>query len=116
MAFTLSVVATAKHYICNEQESNRTYHPATGPSQGYSANLDDKTMHEIYLWPFADSVAAGAGSVMCSYNQVNGTQACQNDKTLNGLLKGELGFRGNVMSDWGGDQNWTSIRFEWVRY
>ena len=95
------VVATAKHYICNEQESNRTYHPAIGPSQGYSANLDDKTMHEIYLWPFSDSVAAGAGSVMCSYNQVNGTQACQNDKTLNGLLKGELGFRGNVMSDWG---------------
>jgi beta-glucosidase len=95
------VVATAKHYICNEQESNRTYHPATGPSQGYSANLDDKTIHEIYLWPFADSVAAGAGSIMCSYNQVNGTQACQNDKTLNGLLKGELGFQGNVMSDWG---------------
>jgi beta-glucosidase len=95
------VVATAKHYICNEQESNRTYHPATGPSQGYSANLDDKTIHEIYLWPFADSVAAGAGSVMCSYNQVNGTQACQNDKILNGLLKGELGFQGNVMSDWG---------------
>ncbi|UJR34257.1 hypothetical protein I4U23_021661 [Adineta vaga] len=95
------VVATAKHYICNEQESNRTYHPKTGPSQGYSANLDDKTMHEIYLWPFMDSVAAGAGSVMCSYNQVNGTQACQNDKTLNGLLKDELGFQGNVMSDWG---------------
>jgi beta-glucosidase len=38
---------------------------------------------------------------MCSYNQVNGTQACQNDKTLNGLLKGELEFQGNVMSDWG---------------
>ncbi|CAF4840027.1 unnamed protein product [Rotaria sp. Silwood1] len=95
------VVATAKHYICNEQESNRTYHPTTGPSQGYSANLDDKTMHEIYLWPFADSVAAGAGSVMCSYNQVNGTQACQNNKILNGLLKDELKFQGNVMSDWG---------------
>jgi beta-glucosidase len=95
------VVATAKHYICNEQETNRSYHPPTGPTQGYSANLDDKTMHEIYLWPFADSVAAGVGSVMCSYNQVNGTQACQNDKILNGLLKNELGFRGNVMSDWG---------------
>jgi beta-glucosidase len=95
------VVATAKHYICNEQETNRTYHPPAGPTQGYSANLDDKTMHEIYLWPFVDSVAAGAGSVMCSYNQVNGTQACENNKTLNGLLKDELGFQGNVMSDWG---------------
>jgi len=94
------VVATAKHYICNEQETHRNYRPPIGPYQGYSANLDDKTMHEIYLWPFADSVAAGAGSIMCSYNQVNGTQACENNKTLNGLLKGELGFRGNVMSDW----------------
>jgi beta-glucosidase-like glycosyl hydrolase len=102
------VVATAKHYICNEQETNR-FHEALGStqglkavgSQGYSANLDDKTIHEIYLWPFASSVAAGVGSVMCSYNQVNGTQACQNDKTLNGLLKGELSYPGNVMSDWG---------------
>jgi beta-glucosidase-like glycosyl hydrolase len=102
------VVATAKHYICNEQETNR-FHSSPGSigklgqsnSQGYSANLDDKTIHEIYLWPFAASVAAGVGSIMCSYNQVNGTQACQNDKTLNGLLKEELGFQGNVMSDWG---------------
>ncbi|UJR25888.1 hypothetical protein I4U23_007236 [Adineta vaga] len=102
------VVATAKHYICNEQETNRFYglvadFPKVDDinSQGYSANLDDKTIHEIYLWPFAASVAAGAGSIMCSYNQVNGTQACQNDKTLNGLLKNELEFQGNVMSDWG---------------
>ena len=98
------VVATAKHYICNEQETNRFYSETEGgytASKGYSANLDDKTIHEIYLWPFADSVLAGAGSIMCSYNQVNGTQACENDRTLNGLLKGELGFRGNVMSDWG---------------
>ena len=102
------VVATAKHYICNEQETNRFYglaedtaRSSPSNSKGYSANLDDKTMHEIYLWPFAASVAAGVGSIMCSYNQVNGTQACQNDKTLNGLLKVELGFPGNVMSDWG---------------
>jgi beta-glucosidase-like glycosyl hydrolase len=95
------VVTTAKHYICNEQESNRTYQPKTGPTQGYSANLDDKTMHEIYLWPFAESVAAGVGSIMCSYNQVNGTQACQNSQILNELLKGELQFQGHVMSDWG---------------
>jgi beta-glucosidase len=102
------VVATAKHYICNEQETNRFYvTPDTKtplePSnlQAYSAYLDDKTIHEIYLWPFASSVLAGVGSVMCSYNQVNGTPACQNDKTLNGLLKGQLEYPGNVMSDWG---------------
>ena len=90
------VVANAKHYICNEQETNRNY----GPIPSYSANVNDKTIHEIYLWPFASSVIAGVGSVMCSYNRINGTQACQNNKTLNGLLKEELQFPGNVMSDW----------------
>jgi beta-glucosidase len=91
------VVATAKHYICNEQDTNRN----PGPLRSYSANLNDKTMHEVYLWPFASSVAAGVGSIMCSYNEVNGTPACQNNQTLNGLLKEELEFPGNVMSDWG---------------
>ena len=102
------VVATAKHYICNEQETHRLDDtldtislPDIGYKKSYSANLDDKTMHEIYLWPFASSVAAGVGSVMCAYNEVNNTPACQNDKTLNGLLKEELAYLGNVMSDWG---------------
>jgi len=57
-------------------------------------------MHETYLWPFADAVRAGVGSVMCSYNQINNSYGCQNSKTLNNLLKGELGFQGFVMSDW----------------
>jgi beta-glucosidase-like glycosyl hydrolase len=38
---------------------------------------------------------------MCSYNRINGTYACENSKSLNGLLKEELGFQGYVMSDWG---------------
>ena len=59
-------------------------------------------MHELYLWPFADAVRAGVGSVMCSYNQVNNSYACQNSKMLNGLLKDELNFQGFVMSDWSG--------------
>jgi beta-glucosidase len=102
------VIATAKHYICNEQETNRLSNTLSHQSiadisniQTYSAYLDDKTIHEIYLWPFACSVAAGIGAVMCSDNRVNGTQACQNDKILNGLLKGELEYLGNVLSDWG---------------
>jgi beta-glucosidase len=57
-------------------------------------------MHELYLWPFRESVEAGVGSIMCSYNKINGTYACENDQLLNGLLKGELGFRGFVQSDW----------------
>ena len=59
------VVATAKHYICNEQETNRSFVIKSVAKKGvdnnvdvYSANLDDKTMHEIYLWPFASCVQA----------------------------------------------------------
>lgn len=86
------VQATAKHYILNEQELNR---------ETLSSSVDDRSMHELYLWPFADAVYAGVASVMCSYNKINGTWACENDGILDGLLKGELGFKGYVMSDWG---------------
>lgn len=57
-------------------------------------------MHELYLWPFQDAIHAGAGSVMCSYNRINGTYGCENSKAMNGLLKGELNFQGFVVSDW----------------
>lgn len=57
-------------------------------------------MHEVYLWPFADAVHAGAGNIMCSYNRLNNSYGCQNSKVLNGLLKTELGFEGFVVSDW----------------
>ena len=65
-----------------------------------SAICDDRTLHELYLWPFADSVRAGVGSVMCSYNMVNNSYACGNSKLMNGILKDELGFQGFVQSDW----------------
>jgi beta-glucosidase len=65
-----------------------------------SANIDDRTLHELYLWPFADSVKAGVAAFMCSYNKVNGTWACENDKLINGILKGELNHQGYMMSDW----------------
>ena len=65
-----------------------------------SSNIDDRTMHELYLWPFADAVQANVASVMCSYNKLNGTWACENDKVMNQLLKHELDFKGYIMSDW----------------
>lgn len=46
-------------------------------------------------------VDAGVGAVMCGYNVVNGSHDCENDYILNTVLKGEMGFRGLVMSDWG---------------
>jgi len=58
--------------------------------------------------PFADAVRAGTGSIMCSYNQVNNSYACQNSYLMNYLLKGELGFQGFVMSDWSAQQSGVS--------
>lgn len=60
------------------------------------------------LRPFADAVKAGTGSIMCSYNNVNNSYACQNSYALNHLLKNELGFQGFVMSDWGAQQSGVS--------
>ncbi|KAG5368213.1 putative beta-glucosidase F [Yarrowia sp. C11] len=68
--------------------------------QPLSSNIDDRTLNEAYLWPFADAVRANVGSVMCSYQQINGSQGCQNAHILNGKLKEEMGFQGFVMSDW----------------
>jgi len=95
------VVACTKHYIMNEQEHFRS---PGGFGDGFvdalSSNLDDKTLHELYLWPFADAVRAGTGSIMCAYNKVNNSQACQNSYLQNYILKGELGFQGFILSDW----------------
>ena len=55
--------------------------------------------------PFADAVRAGVGSVMCSYNQINNSYACQNSYALNYLLKGELGYQGFVVTDWQGQHS-----------
>ncbi|EGO28584.1 glycoside hydrolase family 3 protein [Serpula lacrymans var. lacrymans S7.9] len=85
------VQACAKHFINNEQEHMRTQD---------SANVDDRTQHEIYAHPFLRSVMAGVSSVMCSYNLINDTYACNNDKMINDILKREYGFQGYVMSDW----------------
>ncbi|QSZ35750.1 hypothetical protein DSL72_006872 [Monilinia vaccinii-corymbosi] len=93
------VIACAKHFIMNEQEHFRD---KGADLEAYSANLDDKTMHELYLWPFADAVRAGVGSVMASYNRINQSYASQNSWTLNYLLKNELDFQGFVTSDWWG--------------
>ncbi|CAK3742701.1 glycoside hydrolase family 3 [Lecanosticta acicola] len=98
------VMACGKHYIMNEQDHFRLVPDSSSYgfniSEPFSSNLDDETLHELYLWPFADGVKAGVASIMCSYNQVNNSQSCQNSYLLNHILKGELGFQGFVVSDW----------------
>jgi len=99
------VIACTKHFILNEQEHFRQAGASNNfginTAEAISSNADDVTMHELYLWPFADAVRAGTGSIMCSYNQINNSYACANSYVLNYLLKGELGFQGFVTSDWG---------------
>jgi len=86
------VIANAKHYINNNEETNR---------MNVSEDLDERTEMEIYMGPFEGAVRGGVLSIMCSYNRINGVWACENNETLNKDLKGRLGFQGWVMSDWG---------------
>ncbi|WVW85507.1 hypothetical protein I302_107545 [Kwoniella bestiolae CBS 10118] len=99
------LITCAKHYILYEQDP-----VCDGPlddeggrtgCRDVSSEVDDKTMKELYLPSFAETVRAGTGAVMCSYNKINGTAACENDDALNRILKDELGFKGFVLSDFG---------------
>ncbi|HEY3187388.1 MAG TPA: glycoside hydrolase family 3 C-terminal domain-containing protein [Solirubrobacteraceae bacterium] len=86
------VIATVKHYAFNNQETKR---------DSSSSDVDERTMQEIELPGFEAAVKDGrAGSVMCSYNRVNGVYACENKTLLDDILKQEFGFDGWVMSDW----------------
>jgi beta-glucosidase len=86
------VIANMKHYINNNQETNRG---------NVSADLDERTRMEMYATPFGAAAEAGVLSVMCSYNRINVVWSCENNVTLNDELKGVYEFGGWVMSDWG---------------
>ena len=83
------VIANAKHFINNNQETNRGT---------VSANVDERTEHEMYLPPFEGAVRAGVLSLMCSYNRINDVHACENPTTLTTDLKEGLAFQGWVVS------------------
>ncbi|KAK1991223.1 glycosyl hydrolase family 3 N terminal domain-containing protein [Colletotrichum falcatum] len=93
------VIATPKHWLLNEQEYRRR---ASDLGEAISSNAGDRAVHELYAWPFMNSLKEGAASVMCSYQRVNHSYGCQNSKLINGILKTELGFEGFVVSDWEG--------------
>jgi beta-glucosidase len=86
------VIATLKHFAENNQENQRTQ---------VNVNVDERTMREMELPAFEASVKAGAGSIMCAYNQVNGLYSCENPVLLTRILRNEWGFAGWVLSDYG---------------
>ncbi|MFC8128312.1 glycoside hydrolase family 3 C-terminal domain-containing protein [Streptomyces sp. NPDC057302] len=85
------VAATAKHYVANDSETERLT---------LDVRVDERTLREVYLAPFEAAVAAGVWLVMSAYNGVNGTTMTANE-LLAEPLKGEWGFDGAVVSDWG---------------
>ena len=83
-----------KHFAVNNQETNRG---------SVDAQLDERTLREIYLKPFERAIVeGGAMSVMPAYNKVNGDYCSENEHLLNEILRGEWGFKGFTVSDWGG--------------
>ena len=91
------VIATAKHYAENNQENQR---------QTINVNVDERTLHEMELRGFEAAVRQGhTGSVMCSYNSVNGKFACENPTLLTDILRHQWGFRGFVVSDYGANHS-----------
>jgi beta-glucosidase len=87
------VISTVKHFALNANETNRTT---------LNARIDRNALRESDLLAFQLAIERGQpGSIMCSYNLVNGAYACGNDWLLNEVLKREWHFPGWVMSDWG---------------
>ncbi|NUO96549.1 MAG: beta-glucosidase [Nonomuraea sp.] len=90
---SLGVGACVKHFAVNNQETDR---------MRVSADVDEQTLREIYLPAFEHIVReARPYAVMCSYNRINGVYAAEHRWLLTELLRGEWGFDGLVMSDWG---------------
>jgi beta-glucosidase len=88
------IMGDIKHYAVNDQETGRNT---------LDAVIDRRSLRETDLLAFQIAIThAHPAGVMCAYNHINGDYACENDYTLNQVLKKDWGFQGFVLSDWGG--------------
>lgn len=89
--------ASVKHYAANNQETRR---------MTVDAVVDERTLREIYLAPFEIAVKkAQPWTVMCAYNRLNGVYCAENKWLLTDVLRGDFGFQGLVVTDWGAENN-----------
>jgi beta-glucosidase len=91
------VIANVKHFAVNNQEDHRT---------SVDARVDERTLYELYLPQFEAAVKQGhVGSVMCSYNRLNGPHTCESRWLLHQVLRERWGFRGFVLADYGASKH-----------
>ena len=92
-----NVGTSIKHFLANNQETRR---------MSSSSEVDERTLREIYLAAFEGAVSSQKPwTVMCSYNKINGTYAAEHKEALTDILRGDWGFDGFVVSDWGAVNN-----------
>jgi beta-glucosidase len=92
MSDPASVLACAKHFVADGGTSE-------GVDQGNTV-CDEATLRKVFLAPYVAAIQAGVGSIMVSYSSWNGAKMHGNKELLTGVLKGELGFKGFLVSDW----------------
>jgi beta-glucosidase len=108
-AQSAGVIATVKHFVANNQEGQNGVPPlvaTNGGRQVVDARVDERTLREVYFPQFEAAVKQGqTGALMCSYNRVNGVYACENPHTLLQVLRGEWGYKGIILSDYGASKD-----------
>jgi beta-glucosidase len=109
-----NLLVNLKHYNVYSEETNRTRANMEGASEDDNLNMliDERTLQEVYTRPWAPPVARDLASVMCAYNKVNGVYACENAHLLIDILRGQLGFDGFVLTDYGASRPRTESTIE----
>ncbi len=87
-----SIIACPKHFAA--------YGAAEGGRDYNSVDISLRTLYNVYLPPFFAAIYQGAGSIMCSFNEISGIPSSANKQLLSDILKDEQGFKGLVVSDW----------------